>query len=93
MKHVRGCSGHTLPSLSPAPNHPIWVVPGTTSARVWKQKRGSQESHGGRGSAYTLAYALQSFEKEAKREQGCSSKLLQQSREAGQSKTAENTTS
>ena len=93
MKHVRGCSGYTPPFLSSAPDQPIWVVAGTTSARVWKQKRGSKESHGGRGSAYTLAYALQSFEREAKREQGCSSKLLQQSSEAGQSKTAENSTS
>jgi len=74
MKHVRGCSGHTPPSLSSASNQPLWIVPGTSSARVWKEKRGSQESHGGRGSAYTLVCTLQSFEREARREQGCSFK-------------------
>lgn len=53
---------------------------------VAASKRGSLESLGSRGSAHTHC-AGQSLEREAKREQGCSSELLQQASEAGQSKS------
>lgn len=75
----------TLHHLSSAPDQPVWVVLGQPLP-VAGSRRGSLESLGSRGSAYTQC-AGQSLEREAKREQGCSSQLLQQPSEAGQSKS------